>query len=136
MKRRVTFLVATYSIFVLGYGVRASAQQPSAAALPAAAGAPALSQSGAASPAADHKAVLTKYCYMCHNDKLKSGGLALTALDISAPAKNSESWEKVIRKLGTGAMPPAGMPRPDKAAADGLRRYLETELDSAALAHP
>jgi len=79
---------------------------------------------------------LASNCYVCHNDKLKSGGLALTALDISAPAKNIESWEKVIRKLGTGAMPPAGMPRPDKATADGLRRYLETELDRAALAHP
>jgi hypothetical protein len=60
----------------------------------------------------------------------------LTALDISAPAKNIESWEKVIRKLGTGAMPPAKMPRPDKATADRLVRYLETELDRAALANP
>src|SRR6516165_6865661 len=136
MKRRLTFLTATYSILVLGYGVRVSAQEPPAAALPAATGTPAVSQPAAASPAAAHKAVLTKYCYVCHNDKLKSAGLALTALDISAPVKNSESWEKVIRKLGTGAMPPAGMPRPDKATADNLRRYLETELDGAALAHP
>src|SRR5215470_15989012 len=120
MKRRLTFLIVTFSIFVPGYSARGSAQQPAAA----------------ASPAADHQAVLSKYCYVCHNDKVKSGGLALIALDISAPAKNSESWEKVIRKLGTGAMPPAGMPRPDKATADGLRRYLETALDGAALAHP
>ena len=136
MKRRLTFLIVTLSIFVLGYGARGSAQQPSAAALPAATGAPAVSQSAAASPAAAHQAVLSKYCYVCHNDRVKSGGLALIALDISAPAKNSESWEKVIRKLGTGAMPPAAMPRPDKATADGLRRYLETALDGAALAHP
>ena len=134
MKRRLTFPIVTCSIFVLGHGVRGSAQQP-AVALPAA-GKPAVSQPAAASPAAAQQAVLSKYCYVCHSDKLKSGGLALTALDISAPAKNIESWEKVIRKLGTGAMPPAGMPRPDKAAADGLRRYLETELDRAALAHP
>jgi len=136
MKRRLTFLIVTLSIFVLGYGARGSAQQPSAAALPAATGAPAVSQLAAASPAAAHQAVLSKYCYVCHNDRVKSGGLALIALDISAPAKNSESWEKVIRKLGTGAMPPAAMPRPDKATADGLRRYLETALDGAALAHP
>src|SRR5215813_1033305 len=120
MKRRLTFLIVTFSIFVLGYGERGSAQQASAA----------------ASPAAANQAVLSEYCYVCHNDKVKSGGLALIALDISAPAKNSESWEKVIRKLGTGAMPPAGMPRPDKETADGLRRYLETALDGAALAHP
>src|ERR1051326_1434750 len=124
MKRRLTLLIVTFSIFVLGSGARGSAQQPPAAVL----------QSAADSPAAAHQAVLSKYCYVCHNDRLKSGGLVLSALDISAPAKNSGSWEKVIRKLGTGAMPPPGMPRPDKATADGLRRYLETELDGAALA--
>src|SRR5215472_123643 len=103
MKRRLTLLIVTYSICVLGYGVRGSAQQPTAAVLPAATGVPGV-QPAAASPAAAYQAVLSKYCYLCHNDKLKSGTLALTALDISAPAKNSESWEKVIRKLGTGAM--------------------------------
>jgi mono/diheme cytochrome c family protein len=126
MKRRLTLLIVTYSICVLASGVHGSAQQPPAP----------VSQSAAAPPAAVHQAVLSKYCYVCHNDKLRSGGLVLTTLDISAPAKNSESWEKVIRKLGTGAMPPPGMPRPDKATAAGLRRYLETELDGAALAHP
>src|SRR5580704_11807669 len=102
MKRRLTFLiVATYAIFVVGYGVRGKAQQPTALASPAAAAAPAASHPAArqsaaepASPAAASQAVVTKYCYTCHNDKLKSGGLALTALDISAPAKNIESWEK------------------------------------------
>src|SRR5216684_4215397 len=139
MKRRLTFLiVATCAIFVLGYGVRGRAQQPAAPAAPASASQSAAPQSAAqpASPAAAQQVVVTKYCYTCHNDKLKSGGLALTALDISAPAKNIESWEKVIRKLGTGAMPPAKMPRPDKATADSLVRYLETELDRAALATP
>jgi mono/diheme cytochrome c family protein len=136
MKRWLTFLIVTCAIFVLGYGVRGSAQEPSAGASPAVMGAPTASPPAAASPAAAHQAVLSKYCYACHNDKLKSGGLALSALDVYAPAKNSEWWEKVIRKLGTGAMPPARMPRPDKATADGLRRYLETELDAAALAHP
>ncbi|MCM3880456.1 MAG: DUF1592 domain-containing protein [Vicinamibacterales bacterium] len=123
MKRRLTFLiVTTCAILVLAYGVRGSAQQPPAA---------------SSQPAAEtHQAVLGKYCYTCHNDKLKSGGLALTALDISAPAKNNEAWEHVIRKLETGAMPPAGRPRPDKATADSLVRYLETDLDRAALANP
>jgi len=36
MKRRFAFPIATYSIFVLGYGVRGSAQQPPAAASPGA----------------------------------------------------------------------------------------------------
>lgn len=127
MKRRFTFpIVAMCAIFVVGYGVRGNAQQPAAP----------QSSAEPATPAAAHRTVMAKYCYACHNEKLKSGGLALSALDISAPVKNSESWEKVIRKLGTGAMPPAGMPRPDKATADSLVRYLETELDRAALANP
>src|SRR5262245_35676543 len=123
MKRRLTFLVATTcALLVLTYGVRGNAQQSPAA---------------ASRPAAEaHQAVLSKYCFTCHNDKLKSGGLALTALDISAPAKDSEAWERVVRKLETGAMPPVGRPRPDKATADSLVRYLETDLDRAALANP
>jgi mono/diheme cytochrome c family protein len=138
MKRRLTFLIiATFAILVVGYGVRSNAQQPTAPVSPATARASApQSAADPASPAAAHQAVVTKYCATCHNEKLKSGGLALTALDISAPAKNIESWEKVIRKLGTGAMPPAKMPRPDKATTDNLVRYLETALDRAAVANP
>ena len=123
MKRGLTFLiVTTCAVFVVAYGVRGSAQQPPAAASPSA--------------AAANQAVLSKHCYTCHNDKLKSGGLALTALDISAPAKHSEAWERVVRKLETGAMPPAGRPRPDKATADSVVRYLEADLDRAAVANP
>ena len=53
--------------------------------------------------------------------------------DVSAQAA---SWEKVVRKLRNGLMPPAGLPRPDKASYDGLATWLETELDRAAAAHP
>ena len=48
----------------------------------------------------------------------------------------AETWEKVIRKLRVGAMPPQGMPRPDKAATDGLASFLETSLDRAYAANP
>ena len=98
--------------------------------------APASAAANPASAAENHQAVLSKYCVSCHNEKVKSGNLVLTTLDISAPGKNIESWEKVIRKVGTGAMPPVGRARPDKATADSLVQYLETELDRAALAHP
>ena len=126
MKRRLMFLIgATCAIAVLGYDLRASAQQ-----------APASAAANPASAAANHQAVLSKYCVSCHNERVKSGNLVLTALDISDPGKNLESWEKVIRKVGTGAMPPVGRARPDKATADSLVQYLETELDRAAMAHP
>jgi hypothetical protein len=85
---------------------------------------------------ASRQAVLGKYCFMCHKEKLKSGGLALGTLDRAHLEKNAEKWEKVIRKLRTGAMPPVGLPRPDKAVAAKLVTSVETELDRAALANP
>ena len=82
---------------------------------------------------AANQATVQKYCVSCHNEKVKSGGLTLTTLDLARAAKDTEAWEHVIRKVRTGAMPPAGRPRPDKAAAGNLVTYLETELDKAAL---
>ena len=72
----------------------------------------------------------------CHNEKVKSGGLTLSTLDLARVADNAEAWEHAIRKVRTGAMPPAGRPRPDKAVAADLVTYLETELDRAAFAQP
>ena len=82
------------------------------------------------------QATVQKYCVSCHNEKVKSGGLTLSTLDLTRAAANAEVWEHVIRKVRTGAMPPVGRPRPDKAVAMSLVTYLETELDKAALASP
>src|SRR5688572_1599794 len=59
------------------------------------------------------RAVLSKYCTSCHNSTRKTAGLALDG-DLREIATHPEIWEKVIRKLRTEAMPPAGLPRPDK----------------------
>ena len=93
---------------------------------------PLRAQTSPAAPAA----LLDKYCVTCHNDKLRTGGLSLQAANLNDVPKNAETWEKVIRKLHVGAMPPQGLPRPDKAALDGLAAYLETSLDRAAAAQP
>ena len=61
--------------------------------------------------------------------------MSLEKLDVGDVAGHGEIWEKVIRKLRTGAMPPTGAPRPDKAMNDGLATYLETSLDRAAAAN-
>jgi mono/diheme cytochrome c family protein len=90
----------------------------------------------AAAAAPDTRAVLNKYCAACHNSRMKVGGLALDALDLARVGEHAEEWEKVVRKVRTGAMPPVGRPRPDKTAADGLAAWLEGELDRAALANP
>jgi len=55
------------------------------------------------------KALLDQYCVTCHNERLKTGGLALETLPLNRLGEtNAETWEKVVRKLRAGLMPPAG----------------------------
>jgi hypothetical protein len=67
---------------------------------------------------------------------LQSGGLVLENADLTNVSAHSDVWEKVVRKLRTGAMPPAGVRRPDAQTYDGLAGWIESELDRAAAAHP
>ena len=93
--------------------------------------------SGDASPASPYRALLNRYCVTCHNEKLKTANLLLDKMDVDDKiADGAAVWEKVVRKLRTGAMPPVGVPRPDKAAAEAFAAYIETTLDRAAAAHP
>jgi len=80
--------------------------------------------------------LLDKYCVTCHSDELRTGGLSLETANLTDIPKAAETWEKVIRKVRVGAMPPQGMPRPDTAALDGLASFLETALDRASAAKP
>ena len=81
-------------------------------------------------------ATVQKYCVTCHRDRLKTGGLTLADVDVEHPSAQAETWEKVIRKLRTGAMPPPNAPRPDKAASDSLASYLESSIDRSAMSAP
>ena len=82
------------------------------------------------------RAVLDQYCVTCHNQRLKTAGLALDALDLAELADHAEVWEKVVRRIRTGAMPPVGRPRPEKAVSASIASWLENGLDRAALEHP
>jgi mono/diheme cytochrome c family protein len=82
------------------------------------------------------EATLNKYCGTCHNEKVRAGGLALEKLKSEDPSANAAAWEKVVRKLRTGAMPPAGRPRPDAATYDAVASHLEAKLDAAAKIEP
>ena len=62
--------------------------------------------------------------------------LALDALDLVDAPANAAVWEKVIKKVRSGAMPPQGMPQPDAPARAALVAFLETTLDRAAAARP
>ena len=80
--------------------------------------------------------VLEQYCFSCHNERRRVGDLALDALDMADVAERADVWELVVRKLRTGAMPPAGRPRPAEAVSNDFATWLEGELDRAALENP
>ena len=90
----------------------------------------------APSPDANPRALLDTYCITCHNQKLRTAGLALDSLDAATPSANAELWERVIAKLRAGSMPPPGMPRPDAAAYRAVAGLLENEIDRAWAASP
>ena len=94
------------------------------------------SPSAASGTADAHQAMVKRYCVSCHNERLKSGGLVLDGVSLTDLAPGAETWEKVVRKLRTNAMPPANMPRPDAAAKSAFITYLETGIDRAAAAKP
>ncbi len=93
-------------------------------------------QTPAFSTPASQRAFLNQYCAYCHNDKLKSGGMTLTALDLERIDRTAELAEKAVRKLRVGLMPPPGMPRPAREIVNAFAASLETGLDQAANAHP
>src|SRR5256712_823813 len=78
------------------------------------------------------RALLDQYCVTCHNDKTKRANLTLEKLDLTTVGDNPELWEKVIRKLRAGVMPPPGMRRPALNDYEGLRDWLENEIDRKA----
>ena len=60
----------------------------------------------------------------------------LDKMDLAHIAESAETWEKVIRKLRGGMMPPTGRPRPANDEAYKLISWLEMSLDRAGIAKP
>jgi mono/diheme cytochrome c family protein len=122
-----TKLVAVGAIWILAVGLTTgAAPQNETIRLKA----DATTQAGATS-AAEDGALLKQYCLTCHNERTKSGGLVLDA-DVAKVAADRERWEKVVRKVKTGMMPPSGMPRPARQRLDAFVAALETRLDANA----
>ena len=80
------------------------------------------------------RALIDKYCVTCHNDRVKTANLSLQGLDLAKVADHADLWEKVIRKMRAGVMPPPDLPRPSLPEYEGLRDWLEGQLDRAAAA--
>ena len=94
------------------------------------------SNAGSAVPSAtsSQRQFLDRYCTTCHNERLKTGGLSLVQVDLSRLGAQPELWEKVVRKLHTGLMPPPNMPQPSEADRLAMLTWLETSLDAASAA--
>jgi mono/diheme cytochrome c family protein len=123
MKRRQNLLIGVWSAMLLGSAYVQAARAPQ-------------SPTTSASQPADYRAVLNRYCVTCHNQRLKTAGLALDTLEVANASGNADVWEKVIQKLRLQTMPPAGLPRPDRATYDALAASIETAIDRAAAARP
>src|SRR4249920_2926479 len=118
------------SVFLLALTLVLLSVAPQAARSPQAGAVP------AATPGTRHQAEVAKYCVTCHNDRLKTSGVSFEKINLAHVGEQAEVWEKAVRKLRGGMMPPQGAPRPDAAAAGALRSWLEQELDRAAVAQP
>ena len=121
----VRVLVVLIGVLVASGGTQTAAAQSSEASEPV-----------AAASAASVRATLDRFCVRCHNDRLRTAGLALDTHDLAEVGADAETWEKVIVKLRARTMPPAGSPRPPEATYRGVASWLETEIDTLALASP
>jgi mono/diheme cytochrome c family protein len=92
-------------------------------------------QSSAPSPSS-HRALLDQYCVSCHNQRAKTAGLTFDTMNLANVAQDAAVWEKAVRKLRGGMMPPPGVRRPAPAAVESFVSWLETSLDQAASAAP
>ena len=78
----------------------------------------------------DDAALVKQYCLGCHNERAKQGGLVLD-VDVANVAGDRERWEKVVRKVRTGMMPPSGAPRPARERLDAFAASMAARLDAA-----
>jgi hypothetical protein len=92
--------------------------------------------SDSSNPASQYRAVVNQYCVTCHNETVKTGGLALEKMDFDNIGAGAEVWEKVVKKLRSGMMPPQGKPKPDDVTRNNVAAWLETNLDRAAALKP
>jgi hypothetical protein len=131
------FLAAAASLLLIGMAHPAAFPQSQSAATPSHPSRsvePVVAQPAATT--APERTLIDRYCAGCHNPRTKSGNLVLQGRDTGRVGDDPETWEKVVRKLRGGLMPPPGTPRPDQASYNGLLSALQRALDTAAAAHP
>jgi mono/diheme cytochrome c family protein len=84
----------------------------------------------------DHWNTLQRYCSDCHNTDDFSGGFSIDQLNPGDLHTDAAMWEKIVRKLRSGMMPPPGEDRPALKDITRVVGNLETALDKTAARHP
>src|SRR5881409_3384424 len=128
MKRRILTIgsLTILSLLVQVYGKTGGRQSQSAV---------------ASSDQAAAQRAINQYCSTCHSDKAKAAGMDsarkidFDRLDIAGVSRDAQTWERVVRKLRAGMMPPSGIRRPDRETYKGLIAWLENELDRNAVTY-
>src|SRR5213592_3102766 len=122
MKKRLLLVPACFIVFLCaGVSIRSGLQA---------------SPQSAAVDVSAQRALIDKYCVTCHNQRVKTAGLALDTADLANVPAQSDIWEKVIRKVRAGMIPPVSAALPEKAQLDAVSTLLETSLDKWGAAHP
>jgi len=132
--KKILFTALALVLMSLGLSAGGRMQQAPAKPPVPAAGSPAIAAATPVTPIA-YQEMMTKYCVSCHNQKAKipaGAPLFLDAANLKDPGSDAAVWEKVVRKLGVGAMPPQGSPTPGAAELNKFRSSLITSLDTAA----
>jgi hypothetical protein len=137
MKRRrgaAGGIAAAFAVWITASVISLNGQSASSSSLPRPTPLPAVAPKPlpSASSTDTRRTLLDRYCVTCHNDRLKTANLSLQGLDLTKVADQAELWEKVIRKLRAGVMPPPDMARPPLPDYEALRDWLENEVDRAA----
>jgi len=123
-KRILSALGASWACLTLSASGQSTAPAPTAPPV----------NSSLAEAAGGVRPLVDTFCVSCHNDRARTGGLSLQGRSVASSER--EVWEKVVRKVGAGQMPPPGAPRPDEATARAFVAGLEKTLDGFAAAHP
>ena len=82
------------------------------------------------------RSMIQTHCVACHNDDLRTAGVSLQGLDPANVSGHGAVWEKVLRKISAGEMPPAGAPAPEASVSAEFAAGLEAALDAAAASDP
>lgn len=120
------------AVFVCGVAWSVASEQPAAAE-------PALPGKAQTSPIKQFddqiRPFLVKHCQECHGTDKPKGNFSVDKLSADfADGTNRERWQKVLKRVRTGEMPPKAKPRPPENEARALFDWIGDRTVAAAAA--